>query len=249
MRNNYGMVEAAHTEQMMIQGHSGSFVHREGDVVVKEAPWPSGMVGAGRIRALIAASRELDCLPEIYQATPEKLCMQYIPGVEGLTAESAVALGRALRSLHGFVAFDQPICNGMPWLFEKANQALNKVGRSALDPCLAGLFEEDAVVHGEPTQIILMADGSVRFIDFDGMGGGSKFHDLGFLRYSCDLYAGANLWSKILKAYDQPTLPEAPIRIASGLVALAYSNFHDFQCRLEYGLQQLGDLYFDSLPN
>lgn len=225
---------------MMIQGHSGSVVRREGDVLVKENPWSPGSVGIGRVNALMAASKALDCLPQIYQVTPAKLRMEFIEGAEGLTAESAPALGKALRSLHEFTSFDLPICNGIPWLFGKANQTLGKIGRSALDGRAANLFGDDAVVHGEPTQVILTAEGSVRFIDFDGMGRGSKFHDLGFIRYSCDLYAGCDLWSVVLRAYNQPSLPEEPIRIASGLVALAYSVFHDFQRRVDYGLQQLG---------
>jgi len=222
----------------MIQGHSGSYVHRDGEFLIKENPWSPVAVTAERIDALITASRTLDCLPDIHEATPTMLRMQFIPGAEGLNADSAVALGRALRSLHGFASFDQPICNGFPWLLVKANQALAKVGRPALDPGMASLFPEDAVVHGEPTQIIRMRDGSIRFFDFDGMGRGSKFQDLGFLQYWCDLYAGTDLWPVVIEAYDE-AVPEEPIRMASGLVALAYSIFHDFQYRLEYGLQQL----------
>jgi hypothetical protein len=97
----------------------------------------------------------------------------------------------------------------------------------------------DATIHTEPVQVIHTPPGGIVFIDVDGIGRGSKYQDLGFVKYRCDLYQPEGTWAKFIEGYGHPTLHNGRLERMAGVVALAYARFYDKVKRVRYGLRQL----------
>lgn len=98
-----------------------------------------------------------------------------------------------------------------------------------------------ALVHTEPVQVINRADGTVAFIDIEGIGMGSKYQDLGFIYYSAAIAGSPTLFERVLSGYSSEGIDMKRVMRFAGVISVAYSTFADSTSRIDLGLQLLGD--------
>lgn len=226
----------------MQQGHSGSSLKRYGGLVEKLTTDYSFAKEIDRQQDLISLSRCLKILPRILRAEGSLIVMEFIEGHEGLTRNNAFQVGRSLRLLHEQHTFTHPCSNGVGWLIELANDNLTRSGASIRIPQdWAEHFPNDALIHGEPTQLIESVEGKIVFIDIEGVGFGSRYHDLGFIEYTANLLDDSELLRSFISGYEleRIELDEQRMRRMAGLIALAYSGFADTELRLAVGFRLL----------
>jgi hypothetical protein len=226
----------------MQQGYSGSTVRRSGDLVEKVSSDGEFCANPARQRDLIALSRRLGILPRIERIDGAALIMAFIAGEEGLTRANAARVGQALRVLHAERGYAHPCMTGMAWLLEAANARLGQIspGRQLPADFLAA-YPADALIHSEPVQLIEQADGSIVFIDFEGIGMGSKYQDLGFVEYIAALQDAPEMFGAFLEGYGRAGLDLRRMKQAAGVVALAYARFYDAEKRTALGLRLLAE--------
>jgi len=165
--------------------------------------------------------------------------MEFIAGQEGLTEHNARRAGKALQQLHGQAGYAHLCMTELDWLKGLASQNLATMESPNID--LAGFLSDspiDALIHSEP-QFIERPDGSIVFIDIEGIGRGSRYQDLGHM-YMCTLLDGhPELFKRVLEGYQNPLNPVEPIKIIrmAGLIALAYAAFADFDKRMRLGAE------------
>jgi hypothetical protein len=223
----------------MKQGHSGSAVTLAGDHVEKVTSDRAFAEDRDRQTALIELSRRTALLPRISQVDGATILMETIGGNEGLTEHNAEQAGTSLRLLHDLNGFSYPCLTGVDWLVLLANTALARANCSTrVAPGLAQHFQNDALIHSEPTQFIEANDGRIVFIDIEGIGRGSRYQDLGFIEYSTLLSGSPGVLVSFMRGYLSPpiALDRWRMRQMAGLIAIAYSRFADTGQRRALGL-------------
>jgi hypothetical protein len=176
--------------------------------------------------------------------------MEFISGHEGITPNNAPRAGAALRLLHEQRNYPHPCVTGLSWLLDLANRNLSLANISlVLPPRLNAEFPIDALIHSEPVQLIEREDGSIVFIDFEGIGMGSRYQDLGHVYYCAHKDDQPDIFNSFLEGYlTQPYFIEKDrIILLAGLISLAYAGFGlafvgraEFDHRISLGLRMFG---------
>jgi hypothetical protein len=225
----------------MNQGYSGSALRREGNTVVKISSDADFVQSAPRQRDLMALSAGLPVLPRIHRIDPPAIYMDYVEGREGFAMDNAARAGHALWRLHAQQAYSH-VCNtGMDWLLALAGPHLSHFGdRDQAGAALHAEFPLDALIHSEP-QFIEKPDGSIVFIDIEGIGMGSRYQDLAHA-YFCLVNAGrADVFKPFLEGYQSAgqLVDMSRLKKLAGIIALAYATFAEPQQRVTLGLRLL----------
>lgn len=213
----------------MKQGYSGSTLRLIGDRVEKVSSDEVFAHSKERQAHLIALSRQTAVLPRIYQIKDQVILMEYVPGEEGLSRQSARAAGKALRELHGLGAdYPFPCLTGLGWLIELANENLAQMGSSQrIGPEIMQEYPTDALIHSEPGQYIEMQDGSIVFIDIEGIGLGTRYHDLGSIYYGAIVDGQPDTYDSFIEGYHEGADPIDLSRVKqlAGIYSFAYACF------------------------
>ncbi len=228
----------------MNQGYSGSSVWREGPFVAKASSDQTFLEEPDRQRDLMALSRHLTLLPHIDRLDQGILYMEFVEGHEGLTEHNAQRAGMALRQLHARHDYPHPCTTGVWWLIHMANENLARVNSDyRVDADLETQYPDDALIHSEPVQFIERPDGTIVFIDIEGIGMGSRYHDLGFIYYTALLRDMPTLFDTFLRGYlsEHADIALPKVRQLAGVIALAYASFADADKRIRLGLGLLGE--------
>jgi hypothetical protein len=225
----------------MQQGYSGSTLRLHNGLVEKITSDEGFMADPERQVDLVSLSRELDVLPRIERIHGRSIWMEYIAGQEGLEQHNARRAGIALRRLHERRDYQHDCFTGVDWLVLLASENLMRAGLAFSG--LAGFEAEypaDALIHSEP-QFIEKENGSIVFIDIEGIGRGSRYQDLGFLYMRGLLDGKQALFETVMYGYGWPLSPQnqASICRMAGLVLLAYAAFADFDLRMDLGMRLL----------
>src|SRR5262245_38412068 len=155
----------------MQQGYSGSTVQLKGGLVEKVSSDQTFMQSPARQNDLISMSRKLSLLPRIDHIDRQAIYMEYIDGQEGLTEHNAREAGKALRQLHAQREYRHACETDVNWLIQLANESLAQMDDSQrISADIAGEYPPDALIHSEPVQFIEKPDGSIVFIDIEGIG-------------------------------------------------------------------------------
>ena len=223
----------------MKQGYSGSTVQRKGDLVEKTSSDLTFIQSNERQADLIALSRGLAILPDIIRIAGESIAMEFVEGEEGLTIDNAKRTGGALRLLHAQGGYPHACMTGVEWLFDLTNVNLAKIGRHLLDKAMLSEYPDDALIHSEPVQFIEKKDGSIVFIDFEGIGMGSRYQDLGFIYYIAERDHQPEIYDRFQAGYQPGSTQIEPERVRqmAGLISCAYASFYDFELRMDLGLR------------
>ena len=224
----------------MKQGYSGSQATRKRDLVVKKTSDVGFARDPDRQRTLKRLSGELEVLPTISDIKGDELIMEYIPGEEGLSTGNVESVGEALRYLHGQTGYPFPVSTGTGWLRELASQALSDRSiEPELLPDLTPDPGDNRLIHTEPVQVITKGNGTVVFIDIEGIGMGSRYQDLGFIYYSAALKENPALFELALSGYGSDGVDMKKVNLFAGVIALAYSTFAESTRRIDLGLRLL----------
>jgi hypothetical protein len=226
----------------MKQGYSGSTVKRTGNLVQKTTTDRVFMQSSARKQDLVALSQKLDILPRIYRIDEQSIFMDYVDGCEGLTEQNARQAGKALRRLHEVPDYQHPCIYSVHWLITLAN---NNLARMNYHQRVSTQFETeytpDALIHSEPVQLIEKQDGSIVFIDFEGIGMGTRYQDLGYIYYTAIKQDSPKTYSDFLEGYQPGPGQIETVRVIklAGLISLAYAGFAESEKRTRLGLQLL----------
>jgi hypothetical protein len=224
----------------MKQGYSGSHVRRIGNTVTKTTTDLTFLESEQRQQDLIALSQQVACLPRIHKVEQGTLYMDYVAGREGPTRNNARQAGGALRTLHDQVGYPHDCATGLWWLIELANQNLQAAGHATqIDHDIEVMYPADALIHSEPIQFVQRLDGSIVFIDIEGIGMGTRYRDLGFVYYIAALRRSMAFFDRFYEGYGatMPALELPKIRTIAGITALAYAGFADTVSRIALGLR------------
>ena len=228
----------------MKQGYSGSTVQRKGNLVEKFSNDRTLMDSQGRQNDLVALSLKLAILPRIVHIDRQAIYMEYVDGQEGLTEHNARQAGKALHLLHEQRDYPHPCMNGLTWLIQMANLNLVRLDDSQIIMAeIEAEYPSDALIHSEPVQFIEKQDGSIVFIDVDGIGMGTHYQDLGFIYYTTVKEDKLEIYTTFLAGY-QPESGEAElarVKQLAGIISIAYAQFAEFEKRMELGLRLLGE--------
>jgi hypothetical protein len=197
---------------------------------------------AARQKDLINLSHRLAILPRITRVDGPLILMEFVAGTEGLTPQNAYRVGASLRLLHSQSGFTHSCLTGVDWLTDMANSNFGRAGCSTrVSTELGRHYQNDALIHAEPTQVIESNDGRIVFIDIEGIGCGSRYQDLGFIEYTTRLSESPGVLASFMKGYmSAPIELDAwRIRQMAGLIAIAYACFADVEKRLALGIQLL----------
>jgi thiamine kinase-like enzyme len=101
----------------------------------------------------------------------------------------------------------------------------------------------DALIHSEPVQFIEKKDGSIVFIDFEGIGMGSRYQDIGFVYYITMKDDQPEIYTAFMNGYQSEPIQIELVRVKklAGIISLAYAGFAEFEKRMELGLRLLGE--------
>jgi hypothetical protein len=232
------------------QGYSGSIVQRKGKLVEKVSSDQSFIDSQERQRDLVALSQQVPILPRIDHIASPSIFMEYVDGQEGLTKQNAAQAGKALRLLHEQQSYPHACMTGLNWLIELANDNLGQMSLSQrISNEITNEYPSDTLIHSEPTQLIEKKDGKVVFIDFEGIGMGSRYQDLGFIYWRAILGDQPDLYTAFLQGYqaDSICIELRRVKQLAGLISLAYVGFAlayagpaEAEKRLQLGLRLLG---------
>jgi hypothetical protein len=228
----------------MKQGYSGSSVQRKGNLVKKISSDQTFMQSKERQQDLTALSWNLDLLPRIDRIDRHAIYMEYVDGREGLTEHNVLRAGAALRRLHDQRGYPHECMTGVYWLIEMANENLARMGRSERIPAeIEAEYPCDALIHSEPTQLIEKNDGSIVFIDFEGIGMGSRCQDIGFIYYLMIKDEKEHVYNKWIAGYQSESIQIdfAQVKRLAGIISLAYAGFAEFDKRMNLGFRLLGE--------
>jgi hypothetical protein len=168
--------------------------------------------------------------------------MEYIDGQEGLAIQNARRAGQALRILHQRRDYPHPCMTGLAWLIHLANENLEQTNHTQrISPNIIAEYPPDALIHSEPVQYIEKTDGSIVFIDFEGIGMGSCYQDLGFIYYLAIKESQPEIYDTFIDGYQPEPGQISPVRVKqlAAIIALAYARFAEFEKRVYLGLQLL----------
>lgn len=212
----------------MQQGYSGSAVQQKGKLVEKVSSDQGFIDSQERQRDLIALAQQLPVLPRIDHIASPSIFMEYVEGKEGLTQQNTPRAGKALRLLHEQQGYPHPCLTGLDWLIELANENLAQMNLSQRIPFeITGEYPHDALIHSEPTQLIEKTDGTIVFIDFEGIGMGSRYQDLGFIYWRAILDDQPERYTAFLEGYqgDANRIELKRVKQLAGIISLAYVGF------------------------
>ncbi len=212
----------------MKQGFSGSTVQRNGILVEKVSSDQDFVNNKARQNDLIALTHKVAILPTIDHITGQSIYMEYIDGQEGLIKQNAQQAGKALRILHEQQNYPHPCMTGVSWLIELANDNLAQMNLSQrISTEVASEYPNDALIHSEPVQLIEKKDGSVVFIDFEGIGMGSRYQDLGFIYWHAINTDQQGVFTAFIKSYqsDAEQIDLQRVKQLAGIISLAYVGF------------------------
>ena len=212
----------------MQQGYSGSSVKRKGKLVEKISSDQTFIESLDRQKDLIALSQKIAILPRIDHIDSPSIYLEYVDGQEGLTKQNAQRAGEALRLLHEQQAYPHPCMTGLDWLIERANENLAEFNHSQrISPEVTGNYPGDALIHSEPVQLIEKKDGSIVFIDFEGIGMGSRYQDLGFIYYYAVKEDQPDIYTAFMVGYQSDSMRVELRRVKhlAGIISLAYVGF------------------------
>ena len=239
----------------MQQGYSGSTVQRKGNLVEKVSSDQSFIQSNERQNDLLELSRKITVLPRIDHIASPTIYMEFVEGQEGLTRPNAVKAGAALRILHGQRGYPHPCMTGLNWLVELANENLAQWNLSQrISPEVTGEYVNDALIHSEPVQLIEKKDGSVVFIDFEGIGMGSRYQDLGFIYWWAINAGQPDVYPAFIQGYqtDSVQIEQQRVKHLAGIISIAYVGFAlafaglpEAEKRMQVGLRLLEEV---SLP-
>jgi hypothetical protein len=224
----------------MRQGYSGSTVQRKGNLVEKVSSDQSFIQSKERQKDLVALSQRIAVLPRIDHIASPSIYMEYVDGQEGLTKQKAPQAGKALRLLHEQRGYLHPCMTGLSWLIEMANDSLAQRNfRERIPFEVTSEYASDALIHSEPSQLIEKNDGSIVFIDFEGIGMGSRYQDLGFIYYRAGLEDQLEVYTAFIQGYQSDSVPIELRRVKrlAGIISLAYARFADAEKRTLLGLR------------
>ena len=227
----------------MKQGFSGSAVQRKGNLVEKVSSDQTFMDSQVRQNDLVALSLKIAVLPHIDHVDKQAITMEFIEGREGLTEHNAQRAGQALRLLHEQRDYPHPCMNGVDWLVQMANTSLAHLTYGPRIMAEIGAeYPSDALIHSEPVQFIETQDGSIVFIDIEGIGMGTRYQDLGYIYYSTAKEDKLDTYNMFLAGYEPESGLVELVRVKqlAGIISLAYAQFADFQKRMDLGLRLLG---------
>lgn len=229
----------------MKQGHSGSSVMRKGNLVEKISSDRAFMHSRERQKDLIALSQKIAILPRIDHIDTQAIYMDYVDGQEGLTEHNAQQAGKALRLLHEQRDYQHPCMTGLKWLIQLANDNIARMDHRQLmmDEILPA-YPTDALIHSEPTQFIEQKDGSIVFIDFEGIGMGTRYQDFGYIYYSAIEQEKPEIYTKFLEGYQPESEQIELLRVkkVAGIISLAYTRFAEFEKRMKMGFRLLDEV-------
>jgi hypothetical protein len=229
----------------MKQGFSGSTVRQVGDRVEKISSDETFSHSKERQDHLVTLSRHAAVLPRIYHIKDQVICMEYVQGEEGLTRQSAYNAGQALRKLHSLGGdYPYPCMTGLEWLIALANENLAQLNAGQrVNAEIGHEYPLDALIHSEPVQLLHKQDGSIVFIDIEGIGLGSRYQDLGFVYYCAIKENQPDLYDLFMQGYlhesDQVELSR--VKHLAGIISFAYACFADFAYRMDLGFQLCGE--------
>jgi thiamine kinase-like enzyme len=228
----------------MKQGFSGSKVQRSGNLVEKISNDDSFTSSKERQKDLVALSHRLVILPRIDRITGQSIFMEYIEGHEELTEHNARQAGNALRLLHEQSDYQHPCMTGLDWLIQTANENLTQSNYSYQD--FSGFKAEypiDALIHSEPAQFIEKEDGTIVFIDIEGIGMGTHYQDLGSIYYMTVKDEKPGIFVAFMEGYQSTPIHIELRRLKklAGLYSIAYAAFAEFEKRMEFGLRLLDE--------
>lgn len=229
----------------MKQGYSGSIVHRKGNLLEKISNDRAFIKSKNRQKDLMALSKKLSILPRIDHFEGQSIYMDYIEGQEGITEHNARQAGKALRLLHERRDYPHPCMTGLRWLILLANDNIARMDHRQLmiDEILPG-YPIDALIHSEPTQLIEQKDGSIVFIDFEGIGMGTRYQDFGYIYYSAIKQEKPEIYTKFLEGYQPESEQIELLRVkkVAGITSLAYARFAAFEKRMKLGFRLLNEI-------
>jgi len=243
--------KSLYQELVVKQGFSGSIVQRNGNFVEKVTSDQDFINSKARQNDLMALTRKITVLPYIDHITGSSIYMEYVDGQEGLTKLNARQTGKALRILHEQQGYPHPCMTGVNWLIEIANDNLAHMNLSQrISSEVTSEYPNDALIHSEPVQLIEKKDGSVVFIDFEGIGMGSRYQDLGFIYWHALNTDQLGVFSAFINGYQSGTVPIDLQRVKqlAGIISLAYVGFAlayaglaDAEKRLQLGISLFGE--------
>ena len=235
----------------MKQGYSGSTVQQEGKLVEKVSSDRGFIRSKKRQRDLIALSHQIDILPTIERIEKKSIFMEFVDGNEGLTEKNAQRAGSALRLLHDQRGYPHACFTGLAWLIELANENLalfNDTRRISAE--MIDNYPNDSLIHSEPGQFIEKKDGAIVFVDFEGIGIGSRYQDLGQIYYGAIKEERPELYTKFIEGYqsDPVQIDLARVKQLAGIISLAYGGFgltfvgrEEFEKRMRLGIRLLDE--------
>ena len=229
----------------MKQGHSGSKVQLTGNFVEKISSDESFTSSQERQKDLIALSQKLDILPSIDHFAGRSIYMEYIKGHEELTGHNARQAGKALRLLHEQRDYQHLCMKGLDWLIKMANENLARNHYSFRDfSTFKAEYPIDALIHAEPDQFIEKEDGTIVFIDIEGIGMGTRYQDLGSIYYLTMKDAKPVIFVSFMDGYQSIPIHIEPRRVKklAGLYSIAYAAFAESEKRIEFGLRLLEEI-------
>jgi aminoglycoside phosphotransferase len=235
----------------MKQGYSGSTVQRKRNLVEKLSSDQNFTESEERQKDLAALSQKIAVLPRIDHIASPYIYMEYVDGQEGLTKLNAQQAGKALRLLHEQQGYPHPCMTGLNWLIELANENLAQFNFSQqISIDVIGEHPSDALIHSEPVQLIEKNDGSIVFIDFEGIGMGSRYQDLGYIYYSAIKEDQPEVYTAFIQGYqsDSVQIDLQRVKQLAGIISLAYVGFAlayagsaEAEKRLNLGFQLIGE--------
>jgi hypothetical protein len=227
----------------MKQGHSGSTIKKSRGVVEKRTTYAEFGKNLRRQRDLMTLTARLPVLPTVNAVNGDVITMEFVDGTEGMTERNAHAVGSALRILHEQRGFGHRCDVGADWVLTLANENLARASVSLRIPdTVASAFPDDALIHGEPTQIIERHDGGIVFVDIEEIGWGSRYRDIGFVEYIARMNDETNLLDQFLAGYndaDPIDIDRWRIRQMAGITAIAYARFASAERRIELGIRMM----------
>jgi hypothetical protein len=218
-------------------GYSGSNLQLQNGVVRKRSSYLRGRPDyPARQRFFQVLSAAFPHMPDTRLLDDGILEMAYIPGQEGTQGIDFRRFGQIVRQLHELDIPAPPKDTGIHWLSDLARSNLADDTLSPILSQLVARLPDDAVVHGEITQVIADPKGNLYIIDWDECGLGSKYHDLGFVYYTLTLDGRVDeCFAPFLDGYGASGLDTSLIPQVAGLIALAYAGFADREHRLHIG--------------
>jgi thiamine kinase-like enzyme len=211
----------------MEQGYSGSSVRRSGRLVEKVSSDEEFIQNKNRQIDLLALSQELAILPHVDRINGQSIFMEFVDGKEGLTLQNAVQVGKALRLFHDQRGYPHPCMTGVEWLIDMANTNLAEMHPDLRIPVeVMDEYPVDALIFSEP-QFIEKQDRSIVFVDFEGMGMGSRYHDLGHMYYRLVLEEQPEVYPVFLQGYQsgEVFIDLRRVKKLAGIIAFAYAGF------------------------